>query len=142
MQQSDELHLDTRSRAAGCRAIAAWRERRERALPHSHDDEADRDRGSLPTNQSSKTALDNQIYCTHSTQPRRQLAEPGVAMNITYIPVRRDGVYLAVVVDWFRRRILAWRVSIDIAKGFCLEAVKEALAQYGKSDIFNTDQGL
>ncbi len=63
------------------------------------------------------------------------------AMDITYIPMARGFVYLAVVLDWFSRRVLSWRVSIDMAVGFCLEAVEEAIARYGKPDIFNTDQG-
>ena len=63
------------------------------------------------------------------------------AMDITYIPMARGFVYLAAVVDWFSRRVLAWRVSIDLAVDFCLEAVEEALARHGKPDIFNTDQG-
>jgi len=63
------------------------------------------------------------------------------AMDITYIPMARGFVYLAAVVDWFSRRVLAWRVSIDMAVDFCLEAVEEAMARHGKPDIFNTDQG-
>jgi putative transposase len=63
------------------------------------------------------------------------------AMDITYIPMRRGFVYLAAVVDWFSRRVLAWRVSISMAADFCLEAVEEALARFGRPEIFNTDQG-
>jgi putative transposase len=63
------------------------------------------------------------------------------AMDITYIPMARGFVYLAAVVDWFSRRILAWRVSITLEADFCLEAVEEALAGHGKPEIFNTDQG-
>ena len=63
------------------------------------------------------------------------------AMDITYIPMARGFVYLAAVVDWFSRRVLAWRVSITMEVDFCLEAVEEALAKHGKPDIFNTDQG-
>src|SRR4051794_41424652 len=63
------------------------------------------------------------------------------AMDITYIPMARGFVYLAVVLDWFSRRVLAWRVSITMEVDFCLEAVEEALARYGKPEIFNTDQG-
>ena len=63
------------------------------------------------------------------------------AMDITYIPMARGFVYLAAVVDWFSRRVLAWRVSIDLAADFCVEAVEDALAKYGKPQIFNTDQG-
>lgn len=63
------------------------------------------------------------------------------AMDITYIPMARGFVYLAAVIDWFSRRVLAWRVSIGMEVDFCLEAVEEALAKYGAPEIFNTDQG-
>jgi putative transposase len=63
------------------------------------------------------------------------------AMDITYIPMARGFVYLAAVVDWFSRRVLAWRLSITMEVGFCLDAVAEALAGYGRPGIFNTDQG-
>jgi putative transposase len=53
----------------------------------------------------------------------------------------RGFVYLAAVIDWFSRRVLAWRVSIDMAVDFCLEAVEEAIARHGTPGIFNTDQG-
>src|SRR5882757_1483952 len=63
------------------------------------------------------------------------------AMDITYIPMARGFVYLAAVVDWFSRRVLAWRVSIGMEVDFCLEAVEEAMARYGAPETFNTDQG-
>jgi putative transposase len=63
------------------------------------------------------------------------------AMDITYIPMARGFVYLAAVVDWFTRRVLAWRLSITMEVDFCCEAVEEALAKYGRPEIFNTDQG-
>ncbi len=63
------------------------------------------------------------------------------SMDITYIPMSKGFVYLAAVMDWFSRRVLAWRVSITMEVDFCLEAVEEALAKHGKPGIFNTDQG-
>ena len=63
------------------------------------------------------------------------------AMDITYIPMARGFIYLAAVVDWFTRRVLAWRVSITLEADFCIEAVEEALARHGAPEIFNTDQG-
>ena len=63
------------------------------------------------------------------------------AMDITYIPMARGFIYLAAVMDWFTRRILAWRVSITLEADFCIEAVQEALARHGTPEIFNTDQG-
>jgi putative transposase len=63
------------------------------------------------------------------------------AIDITYIPMARGFVYLAAVMDWFTRRILAWRLSNTMEASFCIDAVEEALAQYGSPQIFNTDQG-
>ena len=63
------------------------------------------------------------------------------AMDIAYIPMARGFIYLAAVLDWFTRRVLAWRVSITLEADFCIEAVAEALARYGAPKIFNTDQG-
>jgi putative transposase len=63
------------------------------------------------------------------------------AMDITYIPMARGFVYLAAVVDWFSRRVLAWRLSITMEVDFCLDAVEAALARHGRPEIFNTDQG-
>jgi putative transposase len=63
------------------------------------------------------------------------------AMDITYIPMARGFVYLAAVVDWFSRKVLAWRLSITLSADFCIEALEEALAHHGRPDILNTDQG-
>ena len=63
------------------------------------------------------------------------------AMDITYVPMARGFVYLAAVVDWYSRRVLAWRLSITMDAGFCVEALEEALARHGRPRIFNTDQG-
>ena len=63
------------------------------------------------------------------------------AMDITYIPMARGFVYLAVVLDWFSRRVLSWRVSITMEAAFCVEALEDALARHGKPEILNTDQG-
>ena len=63
------------------------------------------------------------------------------AMDITYVPMARGFVYLAAVVDWFSRRVLAWRLSITLEAAFCVEALEEALAHHGRPEIFNSDQG-
>ena len=63
------------------------------------------------------------------------------AMDITYIPMTRGFVYLAVVLDWFSRRVLSWRISITMEAAFCVETLEDAMARHGKPDIFNTDQG-
>src|SRR3979490_275722 len=63
------------------------------------------------------------------------------AMDITYIPMARGFVYLAVVVDWATRRVLSWRLSITMEAAFCVETLEDALARHGRPEIFNTDQG-
>ena len=63
------------------------------------------------------------------------------ATDITYIPMAHGFVYLAAVMDWASRRVLSWRVSITLDSTFCLAAVEEAIARYGRPTIFNTDQG-
>ena len=63
------------------------------------------------------------------------------ATDITYIPMRRGFVYLVAVIDWYSRRVLSWRLSNTLTTDFCLEAVSEAIARFGKPEIFNTDQG-
>ena len=63
------------------------------------------------------------------------------AMDITYIPMARGFVYLAAVVDWFSRKVLAWKLSITLSADFCIEALEEALVRHGRPEIFNSDQG-
>ena len=63
------------------------------------------------------------------------------ATDITYIPMRRGFVYLVAIMDWYSRRVLAWRLSNTLSTDFCVEALEEAIARYGKPEIFNTDQG-
>src|SRR6202521_5195077 len=63
------------------------------------------------------------------------------AMDITYIPMARGFVYLTAVMDWFSRRVLAWRLSITMGAEFCIEAVEEARARPGRPEVFTTDQG-
>lgn len=67
----------------------------------------------------------NQVWCT----------------DITYIPMRRGFLYLVAVMDWATRKVLAWRLSNTMDVEFCIEALEEAMARYGKPEIFNTDQG-
>jgi hypothetical protein len=62
-------------------------------------------------------------------------------MDITYIPMARGFVYLAVVLDWFSRRVLSWHTSITMEAAFCVETLEDAMAHHGKPEIFNTDRG-
>jgi putative transposase len=62
------------------------------------------------------------------------------AADITYIPMQKGFLYLVVILDWYSRHILSWRLSNTLENDFCLEALREAL-QKGQPEIFNTDQG-
>ena len=61
--------------------------------------------------------------------------------DVTYIPMRRGFLYLVAIMDWATRKVLAWRLSNTMEAGFCVAALEEALARFGKPEIFNTDQG-
>ena len=62
-------------------------------------------------------------------------------VDISYIPMRRGFLYLVAIMDWFSRKVLAWRLSNSMEADFCVEALKEALAKYGPPEIMNSDQG-
>ena len=61
--------------------------------------------------------------------------------DITYIPMRRGFLSLVAVMDWATRKVLSWRLSNTLEAEFCIAALEEALARYGRPDLFNTDQG-
>jgi putative transposase len=63
------------------------------------------------------------------------------ASDITYIPLGRGFLYLVAIIDWSSRAVLAWRLSNTMDVSFCVAALEEALARFGRPDIFNTDQG-
>ena len=63
------------------------------------------------------------------------------AADITYVPIGRGFLYLVAIMDWASRAVLAWRLSNTMDVAFCVEALEEALARFGRPDIFNTDQG-
>jgi len=67
----------------------------------------------------------NQVWCT----------------DITYIPMRRGFLYLVAIMDWASRKVLSWRLSNTMDADFCVAALEDALARYGRPEIFNTDQG-
>jgi putative transposase len=61
--------------------------------------------------------------------------------DITYIPLGRGFLYLVAIMDWASRAVLAWRLSNTMDTSFCVSALEEALARFGRPEIFNTDQG-
>jgi putative transposase len=67
----------------------------------------------------------NQVWCT----------------DITYLPMAHGFLYLVAVMDWYSRKVLAWRLSNTMDEAFCVEALEDAIEGYGTPEIFNTDQG-
>lgn len=63
------------------------------------------------------------------------------ATDITYIPMKTGFLYLVAIMDWYSRRVLAWRLSNTLDSTFCVDALEEALSRFGPPAIFNTDQG-
>jgi len=61
--------------------------------------------------------------------------------DITYVPMARGFGYVVAIMDWYSRRVLAWRLSNTMDSSFCVEALEEALNRFGAPEIFNTDQG-
>ena len=89
----------------------------------------------------SKPEPGHKIYPYLLRQVKVERPNRAWAMDISYIPMAKGFVYLAAVIDWFTRRVLAWRVSIAMETSFCVEALEEALEKHGAPCIFNTDQG-
>ena len=98
----------------------------------------------------------------HSTAPKPNTSRPGKqhkiypyllrnlrivkpnqvwATDITYIPMASGSLYLIAIMDWYSRKVLSWRLSNSMDTTFCIDALDEAVAKYGRPDIFNTDQG-
>ena len=61
--------------------------------------------------------------------------------DITYIPMAKGFLYLVAIMDWWSRKVLAWRLSNTMDAQFCVDALEEAMGRYGPPEIFNTDQG-
>lgn len=61
--------------------------------------------------------------------------------DITYIRLARGFVYLVAIIDWYSRKVLSWRLSNSMDASFCVDCLESALSEYGKPEIFNSDQG-
>ncbi len=63
------------------------------------------------------------------------------AADISYLPLEKGFMYLVAIMDWHSRKVLSWRISNTMESDFCVEALKEAIYNFGCPEIFNTDQG-
>jgi len=94
-----------------------------------------------PKPRTSKPAHGHKIYPYLLRNLTIERANHVWAADITYIPIGRGFLYLVAIIDWASRAVLAWRLSNTMDVSFCLAALEEARAKFGKPEIFNTDQG-
>lgn len=81
----------------------------------------------------------NQVWAMRCPGSRCEATTRG---DITYIPMARGFVYLVGVLDWFSRKVLAWRLSVTLETAPCLEALNEAIRRFSKPEIMNTDSHM
>jgi putative transposase len=94
-----------------------------------------------PKPNTSKPALEHPVYPYLLRNLLVFRSNQAWASDITYIPMAHGFAYLVAIIDWYSRRVLAWKLSNTLETSFCVEALQEALASFPKPDIFNTDQG-
>lgn len=128
----------------GSRQMARWLQRQGHAVGRHRVRRLMRKMGLTPIYQPPKTS---QPHPEHKVHPYllkdMTIDRPNQVWcaDITYIPMRRGFLYLVAIMDWATRKVLAWRLSNTMEADFCVEALEEAMARYGRPEIFNTDQG-
>jgi putative transposase len=142
MRRMDELHLE--HPFAGARMLRDMLRREGHQVGRKHVSSLMRKMGIeaiYRRQNTSKRHPGHRIYPYLLRDLTIEQANHAWAMDITYLPMKRGFLYLAVVLDWASRRILAWRLSNSLTADFCVEALEEPLRRYGKPAIVNTDQG-
>lgn len=85
--------------------------------------------------------LENQVYPYLLRNLNIEMANQVWCTDITYLPVLKGHFYLVAIMDWYSRKVLAWRISNTMDVHFCIEALEEAFNSFGQPHIFNSDQG-
>jgi len=128
----------------GSRQMARWLRRQGHAVGRHRVRRLMRKMGLTPIYQPPRTS---QPHPRHKVYPYLlkglEIVRPNHVWcaDITYIPMRRGFLYLVAIMDWATRKVLAWRLSNTMDADFCVEALRKAMARYGRPEIFNTDQG-
>jgi putative transposase len=142
MRRIDELHLEYPW--AGARRLRDWLQREGHAVGRKHVRTLMRRMGIEPLYRKPNTSKRHPGHKIYPYLLRNvAITAPNQAwcMDITYVPMARGFVYLAAVMDWYSRKVLAWRLSNSLDSSFCVDAVEEAITNFGVPTIFNTDQG-
>ena len=100
--------------------------------------------GLMPIYRAPRTSIPVKGHKTYPYLLRRlEIERPNQVWcaDITYIPLAKGFLYLVAIMDWWSRKVLAWRLSNTMDTQFCVDALDEAIGRYGQPEIFNTDQG-
>jgi len=97
--------------------------------------------GVAPRRNTSRPAPSHKVYPYLLRNTKVTRPDQVWSADITYVPLPQGFMYLVAVMDWHSRRVLSWRLSNSLSADFCCEALREAMEQHGKPEIFNTDQG-
>ncbi len=142
MRQIDELHL--KHPFFGSRMMTQTLKNKGHDLNRKRTQRLMRLMGlesTAPKPNTSKPAPEHAVYPYLLRNVKVSRVNQVWAADITYIPIERGFGYLVAIIDWYSRRVLAWRLSNTLETTFCVEALEEALTRYGRPEIFNTDQG-
>jgi len=127
----------------GARKIAAWLKSQQHTVNRKHVRRLMQKMGLTAIYRrprTSKPAVGHKVYPYLLNGMAITRPNQVWAADITYIPMVRGFLYLVVIMDWYSRYVLSWRLSNTLDAGFCVDALREAL-QKGRPEIFNTDQG-
>jgi putative transposase len=142
MRLIDEQFLEDPS--AGARQMARYLRRQGHGVNRKRVQRLMRKMGLAAIYQRPRTSMPHPEHRVYPYLLRgMDISEPDQVWcaDVTYIPMRRGFLYLVAIMDWASRKVLSWRLSNTLEADFCVDALNEALARYGRPGIFNTDQG-
>lgn len=142
MRRLDELHLE--APFYGARKLAAQLRREGHEIGRKHVATLMRMMGIEALYRKPRTSIPArgaQIYPYLLENVLIERPNQAWASDVTYLPMAHGFLYLMAILDLFSRKVLAWRISNTLTADFCVEALEEALSNFGPPEIFNTDQG-
>lgn len=142
MRQIDEMHM--KRPFYGSRRIRDWLHEKGYDINRKRVQRLMRQMGIAalyPKRNTSKPGKGHQVYPYRLKGLEINRPNQVWCSDISYIPMAKGFVYLTVIMDWYSRKVLSWRLSNTMDSDFCVDALEEALNRYGSPEIFNTDQG-
>lgn len=142
LRQMDEQYLKTPQ--FGSRSYATWFIRQGMAVGRKKAASMMKTLGIISTAPKPKTSAPGKQHKIYPYLLKgKTIDQPNQvwATDITYVPMEKGFAYLVVIMDWFSRKVLSWRLSNTMEADFCIQALEAAIQDYGCPQIFNTDQG-